>query len=111
MPSGVYRLSGCPSGGGGTIYQIYSGAPTVAYDTGNGVMVTATNNQLGDIRIAIYAGTTVNNLTFKPQLELGSVATAYSPYVGATHLPQTCKAYRSEQQPAAISSKPLIRYI
>lgn len=34
------------------------------------------------IRIRVYSGATLNNVTFKPQLEYGSEATEYEPYVG-----------------------------
>ncbi len=37
----------------------------------------------------IVSGTTVENLTFKPQLELGSTATTYEPYQGQSYTPTT----------------------
>jgi hypothetical protein len=47
-------------------------------DTGNSATYTATDDTAySGIRIVIYSGTTCNNLTFRPMLELGSTATSY----------------------------------
>lgn len=40
----------------------------------------------------VYSGTTLNNLRVYPQIEIGSTATPYEPYIGASHaiaLPET----------------------
>ena len=86
-PNKTYSLSGCPSGGSSSTYQVRAimnfqkdGAKT-AVDVGNGVTFT-TNDSYSVIRIMIdiFQGTTVENLTFRPMLELGSVAHDYVPY-------------------------------
>ena len=76
--SGNYVLSGCPLGGSKDTYflQTINGFS----DTGSGVKVNNTA-ELKRISIIIKHGTTVNNLVFKPQLELGTTPTAYTPYV------------------------------
>ena len=89
---GNYFLSGCPSGGGLNSfyinwYQNHTGATQKNYnDYGSGIIIPyqhifSENNSLA---IAIIAGTTVNNLVFRPQLELGITATEYEPYHGST---------------------------
>ena len=75
--SGNYTLSGCPSGGSkGTYFlQTINGFS----DTGSGLKVNNTA-EFARISIIIKKGTTVNNLVFKPQLELGNKKTDYVPY-------------------------------
>ena len=84
---GNYFLSGCPSGGGIDSFYInwfqnHTGVTIKNYnDYGSGIIIPyqhifSENNSLA---IAIIAGTTVNNLVFRPQLELGDTATAYEP--------------------------------
>ena len=76
--SGNYVLSGCPSGGSADTYflQTINGFS----DTGSGLKVNNTA-ELKRISIIIKKGTTVSNLVFKPQLELGTTPTAYTPYI------------------------------
>lgn len=76
--SGNYVLSGCPSGGSKDTYflQTINGFS----DTGSGIKVNNTA-ELKRISIVIIKGTTVSNLVFKPQLELGITPTAYTPYI------------------------------
>ena len=72
-------LSGCPGGGGESTYRLryqQSGAPS---DTGGGS--TFKVQVKGHLVIQIFADQTVNNLVFKPQLEPGMTATAFTPYV------------------------------
>ena len=73
-------LSGCPSGGSTSRYFILLYYSANGYpEIGNGLTKTPTDNVNVQIRIA--QGATLNNLTFKPQLELGSTATDYEPYI------------------------------
>ncbi len=76
--SGNYVLSGCPSGGSADTYflQTINGFS----DTGSGLKVNNTS-EIKRISIIIKKGTTVSNLVFKPQLELGTTPTAYTPYI------------------------------
>ena len=52
---------------------------------GNGVSVNLDENKYVNIYIYIASGTVVDNLIFKPQLELNSIATPYEPYQGQTY--------------------------
>lgn len=81
-------LSGCPSGGGATIYTLRKwgqGSSGTYYDTGNGVTFTADAESLDNynwnFQIRIYNGITVSNLTFYPMLRLASIEDdTYEPY-------------------------------
>lgn len=84
-----YYLSGSPKGSSLSTYMIYiHNELTTAdyYDVGDGVAFTGVAGSQ-KIIIAIYAGTTVNNILFCPQLELGSESTDYEPYTGAAYTP------------------------
>ena len=84
IPDGNYYLSGCPSGGSGSTYYITANNGSWKNDYGNGVAITSTNKNIASCEIAVKSGTTVNNLIFRPQLELGTTATEYEPYNGHT---------------------------
>ena len=88
IPNGSYRLTGCPSAGSSTTYDLrwylYSPGKS-AYDTGNGAVVekngTATGS--GGIAIVVKAGQTVDNVIFRPMLctlEDWSASKEYVPY-------------------------------
>lgn len=82
-------LSGCPSGGSSKTYDLriyqYADANSYLMDYGSGKTATFTNAELPfNIAILIRSGVKVNNLVFRPQIELGSTATAYEPYQGDT---------------------------
>lgn len=77
---GYYILSGCPSGGSTTTYLMGFGGSNFA-DIGSGTIRNFPNKQKANIFIKILEGVTVENLVFKPQIELGTTATAYTPYV------------------------------
>ena len=79
----TYTLSGCPSGGGASTYNIRydsGGAWSYPIDAGNGIQFTFTSstNTYGP-RIYIGNGTTVNNILFYPQMEKGT-KTAFESY-------------------------------
>lgn len=80
----TYTLSGCPSGGSASSYflRVHTGEHTFQ-DIGTGYTnVTSEESSTSDYAyITVKKGTTANNLLFKPQLELGSTATAYAPYI------------------------------
>ena len=83
IPKGNYFMSGCPSGSTGENYVLYchGSAAGISMDSGNGRVVGfLTDTKLTDISIVINSGTTVSNLVFRPQLELGTEATEYEPY-------------------------------
>ena len=76
--SGNYVLSGCPSGGSADTYSLQT--INGFSDTGSGLQKNDTA-EFARISIIIKKGTTVSNLVFKPQLELGSVSSAYTPFI------------------------------
>lgn len=77
-PNGTYYLSGCPSGGSTSTYWIGSNGFGGANDVGLGKVLNITKGlPQTNIVINIAKGTTVENLMFKPQLELGATATKY----------------------------------
>lgn len=90
LKKGQYFFSGCPKGGTGTTYSLYlSTSDYVFYkaDIGNGTSINSEDDKTVSIVINIAKDTTVENLVFKPQLELGSTATAYEPYTAAEYTP------------------------
>lgn len=64
----TYVLNGCPSGGGNTTYRLYWQGVSGNYDEGQGTNYTPQNDTTVNIRIVIYSGCTVNNLTFNPMV-------------------------------------------
>lgn len=93
LPVGTYTLHGCPSGGNNGTYYIQLGKTvndaytTIVKDYGEGATFTLEEETQVQIQCVIISGTTVNNLTFKPMLEIGSVAHDDVPYHfgGAEH--------------------------
>lgn len=87
------RLSGCPSGGSSSTYKldIYNQKyELLATDWGEGTNVTIDSQEdkkIARVRIIIYSGATVNNLTFKPMLVAGTEEREYEQY-GASPSPE-----------------------
>lgn len=85
IKNGSYTLSGCPENGGSSTYNMRiraindSTAVKSSYDTGNSVIFDISSIKFSTITLVIYIakGTTVENLVFKPQLELGKVKSDY----------------------------------
>ena len=85
-------ISGCPAGGSLSTYRMTVSAfkqtesdytyVVGASDIGNGALLNLTNKDYSQLELSIniFSGTTVNNLVFKPMLELGNTATDYEPY-------------------------------
>lgn len=76
-------LSGCPANGSVETYAFrmdskdyINNKPYTYYDVGKGINVTSAIPGITKM-IRIMNGTTVNNLTFKPQLEFGTQATSF----------------------------------
>ena len=88
----VYYLSGCPDGGrtSASVWnyrinaQTWKGSSYVyGYsDFGDGITVNLRNADFDtlQVQILINEGASVDNLVFKPQLELGETATDFEPY-------------------------------
>lgn len=79
------NISGCPQGGSGTTYLLRARGSkdgevfgAEANDYGTGATISGANFVRTFMRVA--AGTTANNLVFKPQIEIGSATTSYEPY-------------------------------
>ena len=86
------KLIGCPSGGSGSTYKLdlWSSRGVLKgtdYGEGTNISISSDNDrELNRARIIIYAGATVNNLTFKPMLVTGTEEKPYEQY-GATPSP------------------------
>jgi hypothetical protein len=78
----TYTLSGCPNGGGMNSYLLHAQSG-ITFDMGNGVTFTFDEDKNLYGAICVYSGATLNNVVFKPQIELGTTASAYTPYVNA----------------------------
>ena len=78
-----YFFSGCPTGGAGSTYSLYLSNTDYTFykaDIGNGISINSEDDKTVSIVINITKDTTVENLVFKPQLELGTTATEYELY-------------------------------
>ena len=89
LPVGKYTLSGCPAGGSHSTYRLACSGNAYgldAYDIGSGTTGTTKEARARtSVSIQIMkAGVTLNNVVFKPQIELGAEATAYEPCQGST---------------------------
>lgn len=81
LTAGVtYELNGCPSGGGGNTYRLYWQGVSGNYDEGEGSTYTPTEDGTINIRLVVYNGATVDNLTFYPMVR-------YSTYIDDTYQP------------------------
>lgn len=78
-----YTLSGCPSGGGVDTYRL-DNTDKLA-DDGVGGAVVYTTDTIKPIRLRIASGASLDNLVFKPQLEVGDFASSYESYRGSTY--------------------------
>ncbi len=86
--AGTYTISGADGGSlGDNSYHIQVASLNNTFSAFN---VTDKHNFTMDradkliIQLVVYKGYTVNNLIFKPQLEVGTTATPYEPYVEPT---------------------------
>lgn len=81
FPNGTYTLSGI-SGGSETKYYIQMFSGSNFYDSlSSGSMTVVTDGNLTMITLYVKTGATFNNLVIKPQLEVGTASTEYTPYV------------------------------
>ena len=70
-------LSGCPSGGSGSTYNLQIYNSSYYFDNGSGVSVPVGSYTIVAV---IFEGYTANNLKFYPMLNTGSSALPYMPY-------------------------------
>lgn len=87
LKKGIYTLtSGIGNDNFGLSYgaafgYLYSGNTRQTTGTKNGnCTISLSQDAMCDVVLVIRSGVTVNNLVFKPQLELGNAATDYEPY-------------------------------
>lgn len=79
-------LSGCPSGGGSSTYDVRlfnaNAKNDMLLDTGKGIAFTFTNEtELFNIAVAVRGNATVNNVTFYPMIRIDSITDGtYEPY-------------------------------
>lgn len=88
LPVGKYFLSGNTSDHSTTGIVLYLTNSDLTFykgDAGNGISLDNTEERKVLIAFSIPKGTTVNNLVFKPQLEIGTTATEYEPYKSNTY--------------------------
>lgn len=94
LKAGTYTLSGCPKGATGSgatyrlqMYRYYDGTYIGGsyYEYGSGFTFIAEDGDGYRPFIKIAQDYTCTNLTFKPQLEVGSTVTEYEPYTEATY--------------------------
>ena len=82
FPSGTYHLSGCPKNASGALIYLSNNNYTVYQtDYGAGSSFTLNEDGLYNVFIQVPQGVVTDNVVFKPQLETGTAATAYAPYV------------------------------
>lgn len=112
---GTYILSGCPKGGQPYTYRLFlhiiraDGSATYASVYDNGVPFEINEgDRINTISIRYgYQLGTVENLTFYPQIEVGTAATEYEPY----KKPQTATANDGETVNGLTSLSPNITLI
>lgn len=86
LKAGTYNVTGCPGGGSLSTYYLQIAKTTndafeaIGNEYGEGKTFTLTEDTQIQISVNVTNGATVNNLTFRPMLELGSVAHDYVPY-------------------------------
>ena len=79
----IYSLSGSPKGSSYSTYYmaVQSTDYTKTYnDVGNGITFTSTGKDVY-FYISVQAGTTLEDVVFKPLLEKGAVKTEFAPYI------------------------------
>ena len=95
IPSGIYKLSGCPKNGAYNTYRLDvrdSSDAVIVLDTGNGHLFNSTNAHHVELRIE--NGYTCENLTFYPMIRKADIEDdTYEPY----HAPVTTPIYLPEQ--------------
>lgn len=74
-------ISGAPEGQSDSTFEIQAYLDADNFISSVIGLASNTDYVAPNIRIRIRGGATLNNVVFKPQLELGSTATAYTPYV------------------------------
>lgn len=84
LKAGTYTVSGIPSNGSGSTFMIQlatqSGFATNNTSVNGDTFTLETDVNDLIVQLVIFKGFNANNMTFRPQIELGTVATPYKPY-------------------------------
>jgi len=89
----VVTYSGAPQGASMSTYsfnlkKIKDGVETwMTDDLGTGQTITMEAGATYSVRLIVRAGVEVNNIVYKPQIELGNVKTSYEPYHAEQNYP------------------------
>lgn len=86
LQPGTYTLSGCPTGGNNTKYQLVLHGGENIYDTGKTAAFSVTDESNMTAAFYVYAGTKVD-FSVKPMLNAGDTALPWEPYTGAAPSP------------------------
>lgn len=91
----TYTMSGTPNGSSDT-YHLYTtykrenGGTTYYPDTSKGkITFTVGASNFVGIRLKVFKGVVMDNVTIYPQIEVGNTATEYEKYCGDTYTPNT----------------------
>ncbi|MEE1184678.1 MAG: hypothetical protein UHX92_01220, partial [Acutalibacteraceae bacterium] len=89
----TYTMSGTPNGSSDT-YHLYTtykrenGGTTYYPDTSKGkITFTVGASNFVGIRLKVFKGVVMDNVTIYPQIEVGNTATEYEQYCGTTYTP------------------------
>ena len=91
----TYTMSGTPNGSSDTycLYTVYkreNGGTTYYPDTSKGkITFTVGASNFVGIRLRVFKGVVMDNVTIYPQVEIGKEKTEYERYCGATYTPNT----------------------
>jgi hypothetical protein len=79
----TYTFKAMPAGADLTTYYAYVAiGEETFFDTGSGVTLTPAVSGYAAVTAVVKDGQTVNGLTIRPQLEIGSTASSFEPYQG-----------------------------
>lgn len=90
LPAGTYCVSGAKDGVINTTYYIQLATENYAeaWNATNNTVFTLTKLEKMIVQLVVHNGATINNCTFEPQIERGTVATAFEPYNGQNYSSQ-----------------------
>ena len=87
LEAGTYTLSGCPSGGSASTYNLNLDQLSTMRDNGSGVTFTLNSERTSTAYVSVKSGVTMNNVIFKPMIVSGSTSGDFEPYTGKKATP------------------------
>ena len=87
LSAGTYTLSGCPSGGSSSTYNLNLDQLSTMRDNGSGVTFTLNSERTSTAYVSVKSGVTMNNVIFKPMIVSGSTSGDFEPYTGKKATP------------------------